>query len=35
MAEHTKDTSFGSSAIFTVEDPPLSVPPSQEVWLYQ
>jgi hypothetical protein len=24
--------SFGSSAIFGIEDPPLSVPPLREVW---
>jgi hypothetical protein len=34
-AERTKGTTFGISAVFVIEDPPLPVPPSQEVWLYR
>jgi hypothetical protein len=31
--EHTSDSSFGSSAILIFQDPSLSVPSSQRVWL--
>jgi hypothetical protein len=34
-AEHTLDSSFGSSAIFIPKDPPLSAPFSREVWLFR
>jgi hypothetical protein len=34
-AELPKDPSFGSSAIFLLEDPSLSVPSLQKVWLYR
>jgi hypothetical protein len=34
-AELTKGPSFGSSAIFSFKDPPLSVPFSRRVWLFQ
>jgi hypothetical protein len=34
-AEHAeRNGSFGSSAILIVQDPPLSVPASQRVWLF-
>jgi hypothetical protein len=34
-AELTDDSSFGSSAIFSLKDPLLSVPPLRKVWLYR
>jgi hypothetical protein len=34
-AEFTVGSSFGSSAIFFLKDPPLSFPTSREVWLYR
>jgi hypothetical protein len=34
-AESTVGSSFGSSAIFFLKDPPLSFPTSRKVWLYR
>jgi hypothetical protein len=34
-AEHTEVSSFGSSTVFSLKDPPLSVPPSRKVRLYR
>jgi len=34
-AERTVSLFFGSSAIFALKDPPLSVPSSRKVWLYR